>query len=311
MTPTALSNQPNRVDRKTVAAALAVVLIWSTTFSFASDAIREVGPWEFRFYSTLAGLVVLLPFLRRSMVDVRQMDPKPRRQMLWAVTVNGTLVAGINILALAYFPATTVLTLMYTMPAFVALMEATRERRLTRNAILAPAAALSGVVLYVGGAGLGAGGILIMFNALLWAWGTQLSGRFAHGCRPSTMVTVQVMIAFLSSIPLLALPPVDGVPFAALPGSREVAGILYAGVLNGPVVFGLWYYAIQGLGAERASRVTLWVPVIGALSAVILFGEVLGGAQVAGIALVVLGMALRSGIMSPGAKRGGGSVAPS
>jgi len=304
------ASQHGRIDIKAVLAAVAVVLIWSTTFSFASDAIRQVGPWGFRFYSTLAGLIVLLPFFRRSLVDIRKMEPKFRLHMLWAVTLNGTVVAAINILALAYFAATTVLTLMYTMPAFVAVMEAVKEKRFTRSVIWSPAAALSGVMLYAGGAGLGAGGLLIMLNALLWAWGTQLSGRFAQGCRPSTLVTVQVMIAFLASIPALALASAHDASLATLPGSRDVAGILYVGVLNGPVVFGLWYYAIRGLGAERASRFTLSVPLIGALSAVVFFGEVLDGLQAAGIALVVVGMALRSGRMSSPAKWRARSAAP-
>lgn len=287
------------VDLRAATAAFCVVLVWSTSFSFARDAVQQMGPWTFRFYSTLAGVMTVLPYVRRSWMEILQLQGATRKRVLWAVTINGTIVSSLNILALAYYPATTVLTLMYTMPAFAGAIEAVRLGRWSWGGVLATGAALSGVLLYVGGAPRG-GALLIVLNAALWAVGTLLSARTGQPCRPSTLVTVQMIIAFLCSIPLLVLAGGQGESLPPWQGHGNVLALLYVGVLNGPVVFGLWYVAIQGLGPVRAASVTLCVPVVGALAAVLAFGETLDWWQAAGIGLVVLGMALRlRGVAAP------------
>lgn len=280
-------------DRRSVAAALAVVLIWSTSFSFAKEAIVHLGPWLFRFCAMAVGLLPLLPWVRRSVADAWRLEARPRRQLLLAVVVNGTLVSSVNMLALAWFPASSVLTMMYTMPAFTSVIVAVQARRWSLLGAAAPLAALAGVAVYSGDALVGAGALLVLANALLWALGTWWSGQAGAHCQPFTAVTMQMLIAFVASVPLLlieVLPLGQGLP---VPRTADVVGVLYAGLFNGALVFWLWYYAIGGLGALRASWFTLLVPVLGSVFAAVFYAEALGLRQWLGIGLVSLSLLLQ------------------
>ena len=75
-------------DHRSLASALVVVIIWSTSFSFAKEAIDHLGPWLFRCYSMAIGVLPLLPFVRRSLVDLRQMAPLQRRYLLCMIVAG-------------------------------------------------------------------------------------------------------------------------------------------------------------------------------------------------------------------------------
>ncbi|MDY1034915.1 DMT family transporter [Stenotrophomonas sp. CFBP8980] len=284
-----------RTDVRGGAAALAVVVIWAASFSFARQAIEHLGPWMFRFYSVSLGLLPLLGGIAGTLAALRRLDRRSRWQILVAVTVNGSLVATMNIVALSWFPASTVLALIYTMPAFTSLIDAAHSRRWTLLGAAAPAAALAGVLLFAGGSAtpLGAGGLLVVANALAWAFGTWLAGQPTQRLPARSMVTLQMLLALLTSLPMVGWVVLQ--PGAlAQPSAADLLGIGWAGLLNGSVVFGLWYYAINLLGAVRASWFTLLVPVLGSAVAVLFFAETLATWQRIGIGLVSVGIALHS-----------------
>ncbi|MHC9015469.1 DMT family transporter [Stenotrophomonas bentonitica] len=284
------------IDRRSLGAALIVIVIWSTSFSFAKEAIHHLGPWLFRCYSMAIAVLPLLPFVRRSLVDLWILPPRERRYLLWAVTLTGSVVASLNMLALAYFPASSVLAMMYTMPAFASLIQAGTRRSWSWLTLAAPAAALAGVGVYSGDASLGAGAVLVLCNAVLWAVGTTLSGRVGTALQPFTAVTVQMLIAFMTSLPMVLVAVVAFDQPLRMPSQFDVVGILYAGLLNGALVFWLWYYAIRGLGALRASWFTLFVPVLGAAFAAAFLSERLGGRELLGIGLISLSMLIQRGV---------------
>jgi len=157
------------IDRRSLGAALIVIVIWSTSFSFAKEAIHHLGPWLFRCYSMAIAMLPLLPFVRRSLVD------------LWIL--------------------------------------------------------------------------------------------------PMVLVAI---VAFDQPL--------------RMPSQFDAVGILYAGLLNGALVFWLWYYAIRGLGALRASWFTLFVPILGAAFAAAFFSERLGGRELLGIGLISLSMLIQRGV---------------
>lgn len=278
---------------RSIVAAMAVVVIWSTSFSFAKEAIGHLGPLLFRFYSVGVGVLPMLPFVRGSVADVRRLDPAHRRRLLTAVTLTGTVVASINMLALEYFPASSVLAMMYTMPAFASVIDVFRRRSGTWKRMAAPAVALLGVCVYAGSTAMGAGALLMLFNALLWAVGTSLSGQAGPALKPLTAVTLQMLIACVASLPLLLIDVAFFDQDFPRPTLADGVGILYTGLLNGALVFWLWYYAIRGLGALRASYFTLFVPILGGLFAAVFFAEVLGSRELLGIALISLSMVIQ------------------
>lgn len=167
-----------RSDAAGVAAALTVVVIWAASFSFARQAIEHLGPWVFRLYSMGLAIIPLLTFLKPAVTSPRALEADPARRILLSTWITGTLVATANMVALAWYPATTVLALMYTMPAFTSLLDMRRSGVWSLRSAAAPVAALLGMIMVAssGGPLHGAGTVLVLVNALLWAIGTRLAG---------------------------------------------------------------------------------------------------------------------------------------
>ncbi|PDT34006.1 hypothetical protein ATY30_13640 [Sinorhizobium americanum] len=271
----------------------AVVLIWSTAFSLSREAIKDLGVWPFRFYSLLAGLLPIAVFLPKSMRELRTASIEERHNTLIVAVINGFVVSTVNVIALAFFPAPAVLTLMYTMPAITSLIEIVSGKRLHPFAMLAPIVAVVGVLLYIGGSSFGAGAMLVLINASAWAFATILAGRPSHSISGISRVALQCILAFVLNLPfffIFTVVPKGSIP---LPSWNDLLAILYSGVLNGAVAFWLWYYAIAGIGVGRAAYLTLLVPVAGSVFASAFFGDELGPRQVLGIALVSGSMLLR------------------
>jgi drug/metabolite transporter (DMT)-like permease len=123
-----------------------------------------------------------------------------------------------------------------------------------------------------------------------------LSGRVGPGLQPFTAVTVQMLIALLASLPMLLVAVVAFDHPLPVPTPSDGVGILYAGLLNGALVFWLWYYAIRGLGSLRASWFTLFVPILGALFAAAFFSERLGPRELLGIGLISLSILVQRAV---------------
>lgn len=269
-----------------IAAALVVVLIWAASFSLARQAIDHLGPWMFRLYSMGVGLLPVLPFLRPASRALFALDAICRRRVLLSTTLTGTVVATMNLVALDWYPASTVLVLMYTMPAFASVLDAWQVRGPLLRALFPPAAALMGVIMFAssGTQVLGPAACVVLLNALLWAIGTRLADASAGRLSPPHIVTVQMTIAFLSAIPMGVICAIRGE--VVIPSAIDLAGIGWAGLLNGGLVFWLWYIAIARLGASRTAWFTLLVPLLGSAIAVAVFGEILDARQKWGLVLI-------------------------
>ncbi len=217
---------------------------------------------------------------------LQSVDLAARHRLLLSTTLTGTLVATTNVVALEWYPASTVLALMYTMPAFTSLLEVRQAGRLSLRALYPPAAALMGVIMFAssGTQVLGPAACVVLLNALLWAIGTRLADASAGRLSPPHIVTVQMTIAFLSAIPMGVICAIRGE--VVIPSAIDLTGIGWAGLLNGGLVFWLWYIAIARLGASRTAWFTLLVPLLGSAIAVAVLGEILDARQKWGLVLI-------------------------
>lgn len=246
----------------------------------------------FRLYSMGLAIIPLLTFLKPAVTSLRALEADPARRILLSTWITGTVVATANMVALAWYPATTVLALMYTMPAFTSLLAMRRSGVWSLRSAAAPVAALLGVIMVAssGGPLHGAGTVLVLVNALLWAIGTRLAGTASALMPPQQIAALQIFIALMCAVPLAIPDLLAGT--RVRPSGMELAGIAWAGLLNGALVFWLWYTAIARLGAVRAAWFTLLVPLLGSAIATGLFGEVMDGPQRAGLALICAGIVI-------------------
>ena len=80
--------------------------------------------------------------------------------------------------------------------------------------------------------------------------------------------------------------------------------LLYVVVLSTLLGFGAWAWLLGRHPASNVAPFTLLVPVVGIATAWIALGEVPSGAELAGAAVVLGGLALTVGLTAPGAAEG-------
>jgi drug/metabolite transporter (DMT)-like permease len=79
---------------------------------------------------------------------------------------------------------------------------------------------------------------------------------------------------------------------ATMPGWKEVASVVVLGVFGTGVAYILFFGLIKSAGASRASLVTYLIPGIALFYGVVLLGEPLRAADVAGLILILSGVLL-------------------
>jgi drug/metabolite transporter (DMT)-like permease len=136
------------------------------------------------------------------------------------------------------------------------------------------------------------GDLIMLVAALCWAIYTVLAGRIARTISPLAATASSAVLV----LPLLLA--TGAYDLATRPtGTVDVgivAGLLYVGLGASVLAFLAWNAGIASLGAARGAIFVNFVPVFTALLAIPLLGERLTLAQIAGGALVVLGVLLVS-----------------
>jgi drug/metabolite transporter (DMT)-like permease len=109
-----------------------------------------------------------------------------------------------------------------------------------------------------------------------------------RGMSPITLSACQLLLA--AGLLAIALPVAGaGAPRA---GAASLAGLVILGVLGTGVAYVLNYQIIASEGATVAATVTYLLPVVAIVLGVLVLGETVTAAVLAGIALVLAGVAL-------------------
>lgn len=288
---------PTQPDRRLFAylAMLIAVGIYGTNFAISRFGIKSgLTPFDLTFLRFAAASLVLLPvFLRAGL----------------------TTCAGIG------WGRGLVLTVMSGVPMTLLMMTGLALAPAAHGAAIAPGTvtvigAVGGAILFGvrPGRNVVAGiGIVILGLALFAIAGSKAEGRhillgdlcfFGVGCiwggYPLMLQLWKVdslhATAVLSVLSLIIFTPIylaSGLSnLANVPIEAVVFHAFNQGILNLLVGLWLWGYAVKMIGAAESGRFPPLIPVIGALSAIPLLGEIPGPYQWAGIGLIVAGVAL-------------------
>ena len=104
---------------------------------------------------------------------------------------------------------------------------------------------------------------------------------------------VSVTVAGVVSLPAAVATAPDHVP-----GVRALAAVLALGVVGTALAFVIFYVLIAEVGAGRASLVSYLAPGVALFYGALLHGEAITVAAVAGLALILTGVAFASGSLS-------------
>jgi drug/metabolite transporter (DMT)-like permease len=194
-------------------------------------------------------------------------------------------------------------------PLFTALLALrfARHDRVTGSRLVGLLVGFGGVALLVGAQPSGdvVSALAVTFSALCYAAAAIFSARTLERVPPLVTALAALTFAALALLPfaLLQLP-------AHFPGWEVVGSLLALGIGGTGVAYVLYYALLAGAGASRSILITYLVPAIALTYGVLLLGEPLTAAAVGGLALVLAGVALGTGLVGLVRRRSAVSAAP-
>ena len=273
-----------------------LALIWGSAFLWIKLAIRGFSPVEVTFGRLALGAAVLFPIV------LARREALPRSARLWTHIVVAALFANaIPYLLFAVAEQTvnssTAGIINATTPLWTMLLAlAVRHQK-----AISPWQA-AGLIVGFGGAVLifapweagtsvaSAGGLECLAASISYAISYIYMDHYLarRGLSPITLSACQLLAA---AVMLAIALVVAGAP-APHASAASIAGLLILGVLGTGIAYVLNYQIITSEGATIASTVTYLLPVVAIVLGVLVLGEAVTIAALAGIALVLAGVAL-------------------
>ena len=271
-------------------------LLWGGSFFFAKVAVASVPPLTVVLVRVGLAAIALSVFLRLRGI------PFPKTAVLWrSFAVMGVLN---NLIPFALiFWGETVLSgglasiLNATTPVFSLLVAhaLTPDDRLSAAKVLGVAVGVAGVVVLVGpevvhgvtGAALPI--LACLGAALSYGFATVFGRRFRRmGVEPTVGAFGQVAATTAMMLPISLV--VDTPWRLPVPGLPVLAALAGLALLSTAFAYIIFFRLLATSGATNASLVTLLIPVSAVLLGVAFLGERLSSSQVAGMALISLGL---------------------
>ncbi len=289
-----------------------LALIWGCSFWWIKLGLTFLTPGQVAFVRTALGALVLLAILaatrgrlprsRRTWLDLLVvgllMNAFPATLFAYGETQVSSVLAGI-INATTPLATLTVVLLAY------------REEEVTRERIAGLGVGFAGVLVVIGvWEGLGTSDIIgigaCMAAVACYGLGYPYTRRHLASLPegPVSMATVQVALAALVLVPLAVVAPAPGT--AAAPDA--LLGMLGLGALGSGVAYVLSYRIVAAAGSTTASTVTYLTPIVAVAVGSAFLSEPLSLREPVGAAIVLLGVAIAQGRLTPQAVRGGAAV---
>jgi drug/metabolite transporter (DMT)-like permease len=277
---------------------LGLALLWGASFMFIKIGVRELQPTTLVCVRLGIGALTLVPV---ALVRLGAATLAREARAAWKpLVLVGLVNSAIPIVSLAWaekrIDSGLAAVIQASAPLFTALL-ALRFARHDRVGGLRLAGLLvgfGGVALLVGAQPSGEvlAALAVTFSAVCYAAAALYSARSLAGVPPLVSAVGALTAASFALVPLAALQAPSHFPSWGVTASMLALGIGGTGV-----AYVLYYGLLAGAGASRSILITYLVPAIALGYGVLLLGEPLTVAAVAGLALVLAGVALGSGVI--------------
>lgn len=286
-----------RAALKAYAMLAIVMLLWAGNTVIGRAIRDDIPPFTLSFARWSLACLIVLPLaakqLRADLAVLLQHWP-----VVLALGVIG--VGGFNAFlysGLHYTTATNSLLLQAAIPAMVLLLDriiyGTRPLRpqilgvgLSTLGVLA--IIFQGDLAAIAGLHFGRGDVLVMCGVLAWSIYTALLRR-----RPPvdavSLLAATFVIGAVTMVPLAATEWTQAMAIDWRPG--VIAAIAYVAILPSVVAYFLYNLAVAKIGPGKAGQAISLMPLFGALLAMITLNEALHGYHIAGMALILGGIA--------------------
>jgi drug/metabolite transporter (DMT)-like permease len=275
-------------------------LLWGASFLFIKVAVRELTPSTLimcRLGLAALTLAALAPFAVGTRETLRQL----RANAGWLIVialVNTALAFWLLSWGETRIDSGLASIIQAAVPIFNAVIAFGffREVRVTGARLLGVAIGFVGVAFLVSAqpSGKVLGALAVVGMAFCYGIGGLLTGRHLRTVSPHVVALASTGISTLAILPLgIAQAPHH------VPGWKVVGSVLALGVPGTALAYLLFFGLIAGAGAAYASLVTYLIPPIALSYGAIFLGERFGATAFGGLALILGGVALGTGVFTP------------
>lgn len=274
-----------------ILALIAAMAIWGITMVITKAALNDVGPFTLLVARFALALVLLAPFAHKRGYRFRMSF----RPTYIAFGITGIVLHnGLETVGLQFTSAGSGALVLAAVPAVtVALSVVFLKERVTLIQIGGIAISMVGVGMVTNAGVGGAGSAEVLGNLLVFAGVISWAAYTIQGKRLSTEVPALVSTTAGIGAAVMLLAPMSaaelmtqGIPQVSLP---SFIGIVYLGAFASALAYALWNAALDHVDASVAGPYVNLVPVIGLIAA-LLIGEPTNGMQLAGGAVVGVGL---------------------
>jgi drug/metabolite transporter (DMT)-like permease len=283
--------------RRYPAMLIGLALIWGASFMFIKVAVRELTPATLilgRLGLAALTLAIVVPFA----IGARTTLAELRANWRW-LSVVALVNTAIPFWLLSWGETRIDSGLASIMQAAVPIFNAViafgffREVRVTGIRLAGVAVGFVGVALLVSAQPHGKvlGALAVVGMALCYGVGGLLAGRHLPSVSPLVVALGTTAVAATVALPagVLQAPHHD-------PGWKVILSVVALGIPGTAIAYLLFFGMVSGVGAAFASLVTYLVPPIALAYGAVFLGERFGAAAFGGLALILGGVALGSGV---------------
>jgi drug/metabolite transporter (DMT)-like permease len=279
---------------------LGLSLLWGSSFMFIKVAVRDLTPATLIMWRLGLGaltLAALAPFA----VGARETLSQLRAHALWLVVIaliNTALAFWLLSWGETRIDSGLASIIQAAVPIFNAVLAFGffRDVRVTGARLVGVAIGFVGVALLVSAQPQGKvlGALAVVGMAFCYGIGGLLTGKHLRTVPPHVVALASTGISTLAIMPLgIAQSPHH------LPGWKVVGSVLALGIPGTAFAYLLFFGLIAGAGAAYASLVTYLIPPIALAYGAIFLGERFGVTAFGGLALILGGVALGTGVLTP------------
>jgi drug/metabolite transporter (DMT)-like permease len=287
------------MNRRHLAMLIGLALIWGASFMFIKVAVRELTPATLimgRLGLAALTLAIIVPLTlgsRRTLAELRE----NWRWLAVVALVNTAIPFWLLSWGETRIDSGLASIIQAAVPIFNALIAFGffHEVRVTGIRLVGVAVGFVGVALLVGAQPQGEvlGALAVVGMAFGYGVGGLLAGRHLRSVSP-----LVVALASTSFSTLLVLPLGAAQAPHHNPGWKVVGSVLALGIPGTALAYLLFFGMIAGAGAAYASLVTYLIPPIALAYGAVFLGERFGAAAFGGLALILGGVALGTGLTS-------------
>ena len=270
-----------------------LALVWGSSFMFIKVAVRDLDPATLvlgRLGVAAVTLALVVPIVLGGKVVLSEL----RAHWPWLAVV-GLLNTAVPFWLLSWgetrIDSGLASIIQASVPIFNALLAFGffHEQRVKGRNLVGVAVGFVGVALLVGAQPQAKilGALAVVGMATCYAAGGLLARHHLSEVRPQAVALGTTLIAAIAMVP-------TGIAFAPhhVPGWQPIGSVVFLGVIGTAFAYLLFYTIIAGAGAAYASLVTYLVPPVALAYGAVFLDESIGWAAVAGLVLILTGVAL-------------------